>query len=307
MALFILTAAGGGCAAHPVRPASGPTGDRAGTVPGTPTPSGFEPLALRSPLRVAASTAVIPQSDTLEVPVTDTDRKSGRPPRSASPQIPWEEVDRLLVFGEVVTSEDGTSTTTVYPTYRELGERFGIAHSLVGRYAKQHDCMQRREQSRAEIVAKADKQLVSLRANAAALSREDGLRLVDKFLLRLGEAVDEGRVRCDSSADLNLLLRLKEFLLGGADSRTEIHGELSLEQLQLRHARMMEAIGQASAGERADVSALAGIPGSGFGVPSAEVVETGADGPDNPPATSFDDAAGEVDVQFDADEEEAIA
>ena len=37
-----------------------------------------------------------------------TTRAKGRPPKGAAPALPGEEVDRLLVFGEVVTCDDGT-------------------------------------------------------------------------------------------------------------------------------------------------------------------------------------------------------
>ena len=38
-----------------------------------------------------------------------------------APVIPFAELDRLLVFGEVSMNDDGTSNT-VYPTYRELAD-----------------------------------------------------------------------------------------------------------------------------------------------------------------------------------------
>ena len=59
-----------------------------------------------------------------------TSRAKGRPPKGAAPALPAEEVDRLLVFGEVVTCDDGSSQTVTYPSYRDLAERFFAAAAL---------------------------------------------------------------------------------------------------------------------------------------------------------------------------------
>jgi hypothetical protein len=69
--------------------------------------------------------------------------------------------------------------------------------------------------------------------------------ILDTYLEKFRCAVDDGRVRVDSIADFNTALRLKQFLLGGADSRQEVAGGLTLEVLQARHARL-----------RAEVAAL---------------------------------------------------
>ena len=49
-------------------------------------------------------------------------------------------------------------------------------------------------------------------------------------------------MRTDSIADFNTAVRLKEFLLGGADSRQELHGGLTLEELQVRHQRVRDQL-----------------------------------------------------------------
>jgi hypothetical protein len=46
------------------------------------------------------------------------------------------------------------------------------------------------------------------------------------------QAMEEGRVRTDSAADFNTLARLKAFLEGKADSRQEVQGVITLEQMQ---------------------------------------------------------------------------
>jgi len=180
-------------------------------------------------------------------------RKNGRPRKGDPPRVPYEELDRILVFGEIVPCEDGESTTVHYPSYRDLAERFCVSHSLIAQYAKKHDCMRRRDEAKARIAAKADQKLVELRAHAVALSKDDALRIIDNYLGGFEKALSEGRVRFDNPGDFNTMLRLKEFIQGGADSRQEIHASLSLEDIQARHRRAMAQLGATPAAVRGEV------------------------------------------------------
>ena len=159
-------------------------------------------------------------------------------PRKGSRHIPYEQIDRLLVFGEVQQLEDG-STTVEYPSCRQLAARYDVAHSLIVAYAKRHECMRRREEVKERIAVRTHEKLLEMRARAPGVTREDVLRMIDTYLLQFEKALQEGRVRCDNAADLNTILRLREFLYGGADSRKEVHNSISLEVLQERHAQML--------------------------------------------------------------------
>jgi hypothetical protein len=168
--------------------------------------------------------------------MTDTSgnsgRRSGRPRKSEPPRLPYDEVDRLLVFGEVVKTESGESTTVVYPSYREIARRYGVSHSLIAQYSKRHDCLRRRKEAKARIAVKTDQKLVEMRATAIAVSKDESLQIIDTYLAGFRDALAEGRVRFDNPTDFDRMCRLKEFMLGGADSRQEIHAALSLEDLQ---------------------------------------------------------------------------
>jgi hypothetical protein len=177
----------------------------------------------------------------------------------------------------------------VYPSYRELGQRYGVAHSLVAQYARKHDCQRRRKETKARVTAKVEQKIVELRATAIALSKDDALRMIDTYLMGFEKALSEERVRFDNPADFNTMLRLKEFVLGGADSRQEIHAALSLEDIQARHQRMMRSAQQASALERGEIITV--LP----------VDESETNGPflsDGSPATPSEGAVGEVTGQF---------
>ncbi|WP_228565350.1 AT hook motif domain protein [Myxococcus sp. AB036A] len=181
-------------------------------------------------------------------------RKTGRPRKSEEPALPRQELDRALVFGDVKTLPDG-STMTSYASYRELAERFGVATSLVANYAKEHNCLRRREEAKTRIATKADQKLIELRANAIAVSKDDALKMIDGYLLGFEEALSEGRVRVDNPTDFNTMVRLKEFVMGGADSRQELHASFSLEGLQARHAQALRAARETTPSERGEVDA----------------------------------------------------
>ena len=213
--------------------------------------------------------------------------KMGRPRKSAGPKVPYDEIDRLLVHGEVVEAEAG-GNTVVYPSYRNLAARYGCAHSLIAQYSSKHDCMRRRKHTKARVVAKAEQKLVELRANALAVSKDDALQIIDAYLGGFGEAIAEGRVRFDNPTDFNTMLRLKEFIQGGADSRQEIHAALSLEDIQARHQRMLRTAHQASVEERGVIDAL----------PAPEPEGSGRDLPDDAPASPATADAEDVRGQF---------
>jgi hypothetical protein len=80
-----------------------------------------------------------------------------------------------------------------------------------------------------------------MRAEAVAIGKEEVVAMIDTYLLKFKQALQEGRVRSDNPTDVNTLVRLKEFVMGGADSRQDLRAVLSLESLQQRYARAMRS------------------------------------------------------------------
>ena len=224
----------------------------------------------------------------MSTPDNSSGRKTGRPTKREGPKVPYDEIDQLLVHGEVVEAEAG-GTTIVYPSYRNLGERYGCSHSLIAQYSLKHNCLRRRKEAKARVVAKTEQKLIEQRATAIALSREQEVQIIDECLVSFGKEVAEGRVRFDDPAHFDRLCRLKEYLQGGADSRQEIHAALSLQDLQTRHARMLRASQQATAAERGEVIDAR---------PADAPEEPGRILPVSPPASLTEDAPGEVPGQF---------
>ncbi|WP_305798554.1 hypothetical protein [Myxococcus sp. CA033] len=117
------------------------------------------------------------------------------------------------------------------------------------------NCLRRREEAKTRIATKADAKLIELRATAIAVSKDDALKMIDGYLLGFEEALAEGRVRVDNPTDFNTMVRLKEFVQGGADSRQELHASFSLEGLQARHAHALRAARETTPAERGEVDA----------------------------------------------------
>ena len=204
-------------------------------------------------------------------PMPGPRRKAGRPTRADSPAVPWNEVDNALVLGELVELPNGAKST-VYPSARALARRYGIAHSAIVRYSQDHHCERRRETAQQRMTQKTEEKVIELRATAAAVSKDDALRIIDKFLTKFEAALDEDRVRYDVPTDFNTMLRLKEFVMGGPDSRQESTTSITLEMLQERHARMLKAMSETSLAEMGVVDV------QGHELPNARVEQDGDDG-----------------------------
>jgi hypothetical protein len=168
----------------------------------------------------------------------DARRGPGRPRRGDGPAFPHDRVFDALVYGEIVQHEDG-STTTVYPTYRELADRHGVAVSVIAEYAKSRNALKRRELARARYEARKEEKIIELRSDKTAFNDAQMLQVLDEMFMNYASAVTEGRMRFDNVNDIDKLWRLKSFIQGGPDSRQEIQGAVTLEALQQRYETML--------------------------------------------------------------------
>lgn len=116
-----------------------------------------------------------------------TARKRGRPRGGQGPIVPWQEADRLLVFGEVVIDEMTGRHEVRYPSYRELARRYGVSVSLIATYASKHQCIKRRYENCARARMQFDQQLLKKRAEARTIAIVDAIALVDDCLRMLQE------------------------------------------------------------------------------------------------------------------------
>jgi hypothetical protein len=165
-------------------------------------------------------------------------RPRGRPKRADSPVVPWDEVDRLLIFGEPAKDPRTGQETVKFPSLADLAKRYGVSRNLIWRYADRAKCFARRDEARLKTQARFEQKVIEQAANARALASSDVASIVDAYIGEFRKSLDEGKVRTDSPSDLDRLVRLKELVTGGPDSRSELRGELTLEAIQLRHRRL---------------------------------------------------------------------
>jgi len=186
--------------------------------------------------------------------VQSSKKKPGRRRKGEGPAFPREEVDRLLVHGELEENPDGSGVHTVYPSYRDLAERFGVAHSLIADYARQHNCLRRRERIEERVKNLIDSKLIESRAEVLAMERDEQINIINRFLMEFEKAIVAGRVRVDNPADFNTMCRLKAFLLGDADSRQQMmNGLPTLEEMQIAHKKLLETTSKSTPASRGEV------------------------------------------------------
>jgi hypothetical protein len=165
-------------------------------------------------------------------------RKRGRPRKGDRQAIPWLEIDRLLVLGEMVRDPETGRENLRYPSQRELGKRFGVSGALIGHYSKHHQCMERRKENQHREQVRFEQKLAEKLAEAGVLSTAETIEIVDDYMRAFREALEAGRVRVDNASDFNTMMRLKAFLEGKVDSREEVQGVVTLEDMQARHGAL---------------------------------------------------------------------
>lgn len=152
-----------------------------------------------------------------------------------------DELDALLVRGETKIADDTGRSHIVFPSYRDLADRFGTSHTQIARYAKAHNCLERRRQIQSRARAKADEQVTQVLAEAMAFNRTERLKLIDRSLMQYAKALEQGRIRVDSVADLNTLLRLHEAMSARTDDVSEGEEVPTLERMQQAYERYIQA------------------------------------------------------------------
>jgi len=165
-------------------------------------------------------------------------RPKGRPRRGEAPVVDWHAVDASLVFGERFTDPATGKEGTKYPSLVDLGERHGVSRTRIWKYAQQARCYDRRKEAQLRTQAQHDSMVIEKLSASRAIATADIVGIVDQFLLGFEKELQGGRVRTDSAADFDRLIRLRELILGRVDGRTELQGGLTLEAIQARHTKL---------------------------------------------------------------------
>jgi len=217
-----------------------------------------------------------PPANTAPATPTKAGRPLGRPRKADPPRVAYHELDRILVMGEVVDDGEGHGPKTVYPSYRDLGARYGVSHSVIAAYAKHHRCLERREWARRRVESRVEDKLIEVRSSSIVDTQTKLMRSVDQYFQSFDAAMNEGRVRCDSVTDFNTMARLRVFLDGGPDARSEVRGSISLEELQVRYDRAMRAEAEATPAMRGIVPRRPRVEHDATVIPPAQALEAPA-------------------------------
>ena len=185
-------------------------------------------------------------------------RGRGRPKGGRDPTIDWDSIARLYVYGEPTHPKEGASrddsgpvhsAARKYPSYRELARRFGASQAAVHRYCAARSLKEKREDFQRGVEKIVDAEV----AKSLALSTVHAVGIIDMWTLKFLRKLEAGQVRADSVGDLDKALRLKNYLLGEADSRTEQTHKFSLDKLQDSHRELRAVEDQADDDEVAGV------------------------------------------------------
>jgi len=202
------------------------------------------------------SNAIETVNDSEGEAVVQQRRRRGRPRGQFDATINWLSIEKEYLYGDPLEAESNDPAIPKprhYPSLRELGARHGVHYSLIGRKAKALGWAKRRESFKKALDEETDRAV----AKSAALSTADAVGIIDTWVGRFEENLRGKRVRADSVGDLNTVLRLREFLLGNADTRTETSTAITLEAMQ---ARFRDRRGERQqAGDALAAAALAGV------------------------------------------------
>jgi hypothetical protein len=184
-------------------------------------------------------------------------RRTGRPKRADAPRVPWPTIDAALVHGERQVDPKTGEEVLRFPSLAVLAQRYGVSRTLIWKYSHKARCFERRKEARAKTLARTDAKVIEKVSNARAAATSDVAAIVDTFISGFRKALDEGKVRVDSAADLDRLVRLRELINGNADARSEVTGGLTLDALQSRHHRLrgqVEAMTPELAGTTSEIT-----------------------------------------------------
>lgn len=191
--------------------------------------------------------------------------RPGRPRGRFDARVDWAIIETEYIHGLAQDPTDaGATVGRHWPTFRELGARHDVSYSLVHRKAQRYGWAQRRDNTREAFTQALDAEM----AKAAAVSTVEQVQYLDEYIRTFGKNIKAGRVRADVINDYDKAARLREFLLGNADSRTENTHVLTLDAMQARFKdRQVERLAE---GDAHAAAALAGvIDGEAMGNPLA--------------------------------------
>ncbi len=172
-------------------------------------------------------------------------------------RIDWEAIETEYVWGDTLGQREDGTFLRKYPTFKQLAKKYGLATATVHYHAKRGKWADRRLAVIAKTKAAFDEELAKARGRESA----NVVDTLDRWIKKFDANLTADKIPADTVSDLNTVVRLRSFVLGGGDSRTEARVLVTLDMLHDRHAkqrgRIIEAHGEV-AGELPESDAMTG-------------------------------------------------
>jgi hypothetical protein len=190
--------------------------------------------------------------------------RRGRPRTGTGPDVDHAELERLLVHGEFTTSSDGVVEHR-YLSFRELADRFGISFTLVQRFARRHNCLERRAGSGAEppptlapaATIAASESSAADAPTTAAPTTQAMLPTIREIFVTWVRAVQAGEIRIASAGEIEKMMKIAADLDAEAQMRALIPaGVPTLEELQDLHERLLREYEATTPAERGELDLI---------------------------------------------------
>lgn len=188
-------------------------------------------------------------------------RPRGRPRRADAPDLNATELDKILVRGESIDANGQPIAGVRFPSYRELGERFGVSHTVITRFSRDNNCLERRKgENQARIAERIDSML---RERPSHLTLEVVSELRELALSLLRDSMNDGRYKPDI-ADVERFWRVEKDMLATLHAHRAglPDGVPSLEELQQAYEEREAEYARTTPGMRGEVDPFAQLEAS---------------------------------------------
>lgn len=155
---------------------------------------------------------------------------------SRSLAIDWTTVANDYITGNVVEDKAKGEWKRVYPSFSDLGIKYGLKKSTISYRCTTENWAERRLKFNAQLATEVETELAKRRA----LDVSDIVGTLDEYIVKFSKGVKADTVTRASVADLDKAVRLRVHVVNEMRARESGAGVVTIEQLQQRHSQMRE-------------------------------------------------------------------
>lgn len=148
--------------------------------------------------------------------------------------IDWSVVATEYITGNVVENKAKGEWSRVFPSFQDLGIKYGLKKSTISYRCVQENWAERRMKFNAQLSTEVEVELAKRRA----LDVSDIVGSLDEYIRRFDKGVKADTVSRATVADLDKAVRLRVHVVNEMRARESGAGVITIEQLQERHAKL---------------------------------------------------------------------